>query len=168
MTDDSPTPATASVIPALIGYLFAHCVALVAILMDLVIVVPIYIELFDEADVELPVITLQVVNGSHLASMYWFALIAAVIVLDTACMTILAMAFRSQRWLLSAYSHAVMVVALCLLLWITLVLSIPIRGMSEAGVRIETSAAGGVVDRGSIESTAGVRLTPVVAIATTQ
>jgi type II secretory pathway component PulF len=108
-----------------------HFVTLILTIVVLRTIVPIYIKLFEDYDVELPVVTQQLIHLSWFVVDYWYLIVFLGMIGDTAVVTLLSVAASKRQWLLSAYSHLWLVAAILFFFGTSVALGLPIYILTD-------------------------------------
>jgi hypothetical protein len=108
--------------------LLMHLVVLVLVIFVLIQIVPAYIELFAKEDVELPAMTIQLMNLSSFFVRYFFIVVLLGVIADAAIVVLLEFVVKKCRWLLSVYSQALLFAVIIFLIWVSIALCLPIVG----------------------------------------
>jgi|GEM_PF-5463912 len=103
----------------------AHCFAGFCVAAVLLVVLPAAIRAFTGWGIKLPEITLRLRSLSAFFSDYWYALIPAVGIADFVLLYLLELK-QPSGWAVRFWFVAVLLIALALLLWATLAVTLPI------------------------------------------
>jgi hypothetical protein len=113
------------------GMLLLHLIAIFLVKSELVFIVPEYIAYFSLRDIDLPEVTWQIHRLSVSLVRYWYLMIVGWLILDAGIVFLLRMLKPPFRWVLSAYSHLLLLGLIVLLVWISVCLSIPFSSRLE-------------------------------------
>ena len=127
----SPSPSVVPRIVRVIAITAVHFVALGIAIVFLCAIVPIYIELFEQYDVALPQVTVQIVELSLSTSDFWYLVILLCVVCDASIVAWLTFIASKRTWILTIYSHLWLLGVIVFLFWCSVVICIPIHDMNE-------------------------------------
>jgi type II secretory pathway component PulF len=130
--NDVPQPV-ASVAPRIVAAIAAlgvHFFTLILAIVVLCSVVPKYVKFFEQGNVELPVMTQQLIHLSWFAVSYWYLIVFLGMVVDAAIVALLTFAPK-RKWLLSIYSHLWLLAVIFFLFWISIGLCVPIYALTD-------------------------------------
>ncbi len=128
------TPQTESFVPRLVAVLatlFAHFIALILLIIELCSIVPKYLVFLEDGDVMLPAVTLLLIALSDFCSRYCLLIVLFGMIVDGGVVLLLAFVATKKKWLLSTYSHLLLMTMIVLLVWISMALCIPIFGLAQ-------------------------------------
>ncbi len=132
MVGEQESPKS-SVVPRLLGIvaiLVVHFFTLVVLLVVFCSVVPKYVSFFEAMNTELPAITILVVKVSYLLANYWYLLVVFGMPADAVAVILLAVFQRKRSWVLSVYSHLILLVAILAMFWVAIALGVPLHAMA--------------------------------------
>ena len=130
---DEQGSVKSSVVPRLLGIvavLAAHFLTFVVLLVVFCSVVPKYVSFFEATYTELPAITLLVIKLSYLVTNYWYLLVLFGMPADGVVVIVLAVFLRKRNWVVSVYSHLILLVAILAMFWVTVALGVPLHAMA--------------------------------------
>ena len=131
MNDAQPPAASvASRIVAAIAVLGVHFVTLILAIVVLCSVVPKYVKFFEQGEIELPVMTQQLIRLSWSAISYWYLIVFFGMVIDAAVVALLTFAAK-RKGLLSFYSHLWLLAVIFFLTWVSIALCVPIYALTD-------------------------------------
>jgi hypothetical protein len=103
---------------SMMGILLFHFIVMIALLFELIVVVPNYEAFFREIDIKMPVITQIVIASSNFTFKYFIFFAPFFYFVDMAIICLLSLLSPSKRWIRSLYSH------MCILFGILLLVTI--------------------------------------------
>ena len=122
-------------LPRLLGIvamLSLHLFALFVVILELVSLVPMHILFFAQANIELPTVTLHVMDLSNFCVKFWYLIFFLGPIADAAVLAWLTFVVTKRKWLLPLYSHLWLLAAILLLVYINIGLALPIDSLSNA------------------------------------
>lgn len=125
-------PPKQSAVPRLIGIvavLLVHFLTLLLLAVELRFIVPKFAAFFKQANVELPAVTLQVIQLSCIFANYWYAAIIVGMAADAAVVQQLGMPPSKSGWRLAVYSHLWLLGVIGLMFWVSITLCVPVLSM---------------------------------------
>jgi type II secretory pathway component PulF len=96
-------------------HLLGHFVALLAVSVFLVRIVPFFLAVYEDADVLLPPVTIWVIELSHFFVDYWYLFLLALLFLDAPLLLALNWLPERRRWIARVWFSLVLVAALMFL-----------------------------------------------------
>jgi len=84
---------------------------------------------FEQANVELPAVTMQVIQLSRIFANYWYLAIILGMAADAAVVQHLAMPPSKSSWGLALYSHLWLLGVIGLMFWVSITLCVPVFSM---------------------------------------
>ena len=108
-----------------VGILLIHFIVVCVLVFELVKNAPVFEQLFETYDLILPKITRDLQGWSQFVVKYWSAVALAAIIVDGAVVLTLARLPRPQRWLMSAYSHVILIGTVLLLAFMSMCWAMP-------------------------------------------
>lgn len=125
-------PPKPSAFPRLIGIgaiLLVHFLTLLLLVVQSRLIVPKYAAFFEQANVELPAVTLQVMRLSRIFADYWHLAIILGMAADAAVVQHLGMPPSKSSWGLALYSHLWLLGVIALMFWVSITLCVPVFSM---------------------------------------
>ena len=113
-------------LPGVAGVLLAHFIALCLFLVVMVKVVPVFELLFEQQGIVLPARTQSIITLSMYCTMHFVGILLVGIVIDAAVLLAISSAARGKRWVVIAYSHLWLLLAIGALVYVTAWISNPI------------------------------------------
>ena len=125
-------PPKQSTFPRLTGIgaiLLVHFLTLLLLAVELRWIVPKYTVFFEQANVQLPAVTMQVIQLSRIFANYWYLAIILGMAADAAVVQHLAMPPSKSSWGLALYSHLWLLGVIGLMFWVSITLCVPVFSM---------------------------------------
>jgi hypothetical protein len=125
-------PPKPSAVPRLIGIvavLLVHFLTLLLLVVQSRLIVPKYAAFFEQANVELPAVTMQVMRLSRIFANYWHLAIILGMAADAAVVQHLGMPPSKSSWGLALYSHLWLLGVIALMFWVSIALYVPVFSM---------------------------------------
>ena len=122
-------------LPRLLGMvamLSVHIFTMFLVTVEMVYIVPMHILFFDQANVEMPVATIHVMDISYNFFKFWYLIVFLGTIADAAVLALLTFVVTKKKWLLPLYSHLWLISIILLLVYISIGLSLPMESLSNA------------------------------------
>lgn len=114
------------------GMLLVHYVAVFALLLVLLRVVPACMVVFEDFEVELPAATQVVISFSIFVAHYWYLLVSLALGVDAAVFIALSQLPSKLRWLTAAWFTIVLVAMILFAGFVGVALYVPLQNISAA------------------------------------
>ena len=124
-------PYQASKVGTLLFWLFFHGLALMILLAVLLVIVPVFDNMFIEYGLKLPHASVLVINSSRFLSQFALLIIPLGLIFDSGILYLLIMAGGLPRWLRHLWCRGVLIVAAFLIVLVAIVLVLPLVGLSQ-------------------------------------
>jgi type II secretory pathway component PulF len=108
-------------------FVILHLLALLAVLAVLVLVVPVHRSLMEELGVALPGQAVAIVHLSQVVVTIWYVILGGSVLLDIALVTALSMHEFTRRYLLPALTIVILLVALLLVTYVSMAITVPLQ-----------------------------------------
>jgi type II secretory pathway component PulF len=112
--------------------LLTHFVAAMAVIAVLMTVVPRFVRMFANLDVDVPPVTEVVIGLSHVAAGYWYVVLPLGLAVDAVVLFGLSRLPAGERWLGTVWASVVWMAALGLMALVTVALVVPLEGLITA------------------------------------
>jgi hypothetical protein len=140
MKSDSPV-GCAMALFGTAAMLLAHLVAGLVVVVVLCRVVPVYMKLYDDWNMELPAATQSVIRVSYFMACYWHLVALGFLILDGAILLVLHLLPPGARWLKTCWNTAVLLAVILFLGYAALALAIPLTTAHPANAAAPSAAA---------------------------
>lgn len=114
------------------GMLLVHCVAVFALLLALIRIVPACMVVFEDLDVELPAATQLLMSFSIFVAHYWYLLVSLALGVDAAVFIALSQLPSSLRWVTAAWFTTVLIAMILFAGFVAVALYVPLQNISAA------------------------------------
>ena len=116
----------------LVAMLSAHFFAMFVVTVELAHIVPTHILLFAETDVDLPVVTIRVMDLSYFFVRFWYLIIPLGMIADAAVLATLTFVATKKKWLVPIYSHLWLLAVILLLVYVNIAIALPTESATKA------------------------------------
>jgi type II secretory pathway component PulF len=128
---ETPHPSGCGRLVGVAGILLVHCAALFLVLAQLCKTIPMYEEFFEQQDVALPVVTAGLLRVSVFCRGLFFHILGVCMTIDAGILLLLTYVSSKTRWMVSAYSHLLLLAACGLLLYTSAWLAHPVYNLVQ-------------------------------------